>query len=145
MIPKSLVIDENALIAAGVPRTEASELLTLGLPVGDIGHLECRPILVSGSLVLAYDNDVPLVVSQGQVRAKDGTDRLVNTSVVAFARTVNQYATYVDEVRAAKGESHAEEIAAMHTSAMKHLDPAAFQLDDSYWPIVCAQMLEGNL
>ena len=28
---------------------------------------------------------------------------------------------------------------------MQCLDPVAFEKDVNYWPIVCAQMLEGNL
>jgi|GEM_PF-6193468 len=148
LVPKRLmtrdvsIIALETLVAAGVAEPDAREIISVGLPSGSVGHLECRPQLVEGVLVLAYDSDVPLVVRAGEVRALDAVERLVNTNVEAFCRMVERYDDYR---RAVRSEEDADKIAINAAFAMSKIDPRAFADGDSYWPIVCEQMRDGNL
>ncbi|MAT24607.1 MAG: hypothetical protein CMN29_06485 [Sandaracinus sp.] len=126
------------LVSKGVEREEAEGLR---LPEGPVGHLECRPGERDGELVLAFDAHVPLVVREGQVRALDGTERLVNTKVARFAAMVERYGAYVARVRDAEGEAIAREAA----REMEEIDPEAFREPTAYWLIITDQMIEGNL
>lgn len=136
-------IGASTLELSGVPRVDALTLAREGLPSGEIGHLWCQP-KQDGELTLAFDADVPLVVRGGRVFALDGTDRLVNSTVLGFVRTVERYDRYVREV-VGLDDSEGERVAIEAQADMRGIDHAAFADEDSYWPIVCEQMVEGNL
>lgn len=140
----SKVVSVDALVAAGVDVREAMELSRLGLPVGQVGFLLCEP-KEGDPLVLAYDSDYPLVVRNGQVWDLEETiERLVNTSVTAFIAVLERYERYGHEVRD-RSDDEGDLIARRAASDMKKLDPGAFAPVDAYWPIICDQMIDGNL
>ena len=137
-------LSAGVLRTVGVEEDEAARLASQGLPKGEVGHLLCRPEL-GDNVVLAYDADVPLVVRDGRVNALDGSDRLVNTSASAFCAVVERFARYAKEVVNATSEEDGQRMARIAVSEMEALDAPAFESETSYWPIVCEQMIEGNL
>jgi len=96
-------------------------------------------------LVLGYDANVPLVVDAGEVLALDGTRRPVNATVAAFVDVLGRYAEYVLNVVDAADAEEGARLARQAVAEMRRIDPAAFETEDSYWSIVCGQMLAGNL
>ena len=136
-------ITVNMLQLSGVSSSDANELARSGLPFGEIGHLLCHP-KQGTELTLAFDADVPLVVRAGQVIALDGTDRLVNSSAVRFVRTVERYERYVHDV-VGLDDAEGERVAISAQADMRGIDGAAFADERAYWPIVCEQMVAGNL
>lgn len=132
------------LIAHGCTETDATNAATTDYPTGNIGHLDVR-VELDDELRLAHDSHVPLVVRDGAVIALDGTDRFVNSSVDAFFRTLVRYKKYVDAVVAAATDAEGEQLAFGAAEDMRSLDPEAFNDDNFYWPIICSQMIDGNL
>lgn len=131
----------------GVPELQAARLASKGLPTGKIGHLNCDPRVVDGELIVGYDSGiVPLVVHDGRVYAvEDGAPRFANTSLECFVLTVERYERYGEYVVRAKSELEKEEIARTAATEMREIDTAAFADEESYWSIICEQMLYGHL
>ena len=138
------IMTKAVLMQAGVREQDADFVLRNGIPEGEVGHLLVRPE-VGDALVLAVDGPVPLRVERGQVLPDDGTARLVNETIVGFILVLERYGRYVNEVLQATSEREGEEIAIQAVEDMKRIDPGAFEDPNSYWPIVCAQMVDGNL
>lgn len=137
-------VTRESLLSAGVATVDVSKILGSDLSEREVGHILIRPE-VGEQMVLGYDADVPLVVDAGQVLALDGTCRLVNSTVAAFVDMLRRYGEYVLEVADASNDEACARIARQAVNEMRCLDPVAFAKDDNYWPIVCAQMIEGNL
>ena len=138
------ILWKAALVAGGVSEGDADFVVRVGIPEGQVGHLIVQPE-VDDAVVLAVDGSVPLVVEAGRVVARDGTNRLVNTSVPRFVSMVARYKQYVDEVLRIDTNDEGERVAREATEDMRDIDPTAFENSTSYWPIICAQMVEGNL
>jgi len=132
------------LLNAGVTSADVPKVLASKLLDREVGHLLMRPE-VGEQLVLGYDANVPLVVDAGQVLALDGTRRPVNATVAAFVDVLGRYAEYVLNVVDAAGAEEGTRLARQAVAEMRRIDPAAFETADSYWSIVCEQMLAGNL
>lgn len=135
---------KEQLVAAGASEADAATAAAMEYPRGMVGHLDTQTD-GDDELVLAYDATVPLVVRGGQVLALDGTQRLVNSTVTAFLRVLARYGRYVNEVSRVTGDEDGERLAIEAAEDMHKIDPPAFDSDALYWPIVCAQMIEGNL
>ncbi len=135
---------KEQLVAAGATEADAVNAAAMEYPTGMVGHLDVQ---TDGDeeLVIAYDGTVPLVVRDGQVLALDGTQRLVNSNVTTFLRVLARYRQYVNEVSRVGSDEDGERLAIEAAEDMRKLDPPAFDSDTAYWPIVCAQMIEGNL
>lgn len=137
-------LTKERLLAAGATEVDAVRAAEYDWPECQVGHLLVQ-VEAGERLVLAYDADVPLVLDGGRVMALDGSQRLVNTNVSGFIDVLARYQRYVREVLEAVGDVEGERIARCAAREMACLDPAAFADDRGYWPVVCAQMIEGNL
>ena len=137
-------LTKERLIAAGAPEADAARASDHDWREREIGHLLVR-VETAEHLVLAYDAGVPLVVDAGRVTALEDPPRLVNSSVCAFIDVLCRYQQYVEEVLSVASEPGGERTAQLAARDMERLDPRAFEQDFNYWPVVCAQMIEGNL
>jgi hypothetical protein len=137
-------LTKEYLVAAGVPEVDAVKVLSADLSDRQVGHLLIRAE-VADYPVLAYDADVALVIDGGRVVALDGTHRVVNSTAVAFLQVLGRYQQYVQEVVGITNDEEGEQVAIRAADEMRLLDPSAFEDESQYWPIVCAQMIEGNL
>lgn len=141
---------EQALQALGIGEDDRRVLAGEGLPVGDIGFLQlgAEPEQGRQCAILAWDGDVPICCyadGAGVFSLEHGRRRRVNTSARTFAATLELFARYCSEVAEIDDDDAAEALARRMVDAMRDADPPAWHASTSYWPIVGAQMIEGNL
>jgi hypothetical protein len=149
----------SSLADVRIPDESRHFLTDVGLPIGQDWTLHFDPNVEAVPRVagrpnyrrIGFDDVMPICIDElrgGRVLVLDTDDvrqdRFVNSSVEQFGQFLAIYGEY----RRGPSTMSEDDILAVIADIeerMRKLDPASFELEDSYWPLIIEQMNDGLL
>jgi hypothetical protein len=106
-----------------------------------------EPRLIDGAIVVGSDDGTQLVLVSDAVFSVDSKGRLsrrfVNSSVNAFASSIDAHRDYCDAVTDASSEAEELRIVELFVATLAKIDSAALADPENWWSVVVEQARDG--